>query len=96
MFCLPLGGGLHHPVDGAVAMGGQKRPGESKGQLAEDFGFLVDPEILPVGLLPEDGVFGGLFWACLFFFLEGIDFPDVPDFPEGLDDPDHPGFPENL
>ena len=49
-------GGLHHLVNGAVAVGGQETPCEGIGQLIKNIGFLVKPEVFPVGLLPEDGV----------------------------------------
>ena len=53
---LSRAGRLHHLVDGAVAMGGKEAPGESEGHLVEDDGLLIEPEVLPVGLLAQDGL----------------------------------------
>ena len=53
----PGPGGLHHLVDGAVALR-EKSPAEMEGEIVDDLGFAVGEQVLVVSLLREEGVVG--------------------------------------
>ena len=57
-------GCLHHLVNGAVAILGQKPLAEHVGQLIEHHGFLVEMQRLPVLLAPQYGVYHGSGFQC--------------------------------
>ena len=71
-FFLLVGG--HHLINRAVAERGEETAREDVGHLIEDDGFLVEPEVFPVGLFSEDGfnIVGGILflghWGAFFRF----------------------------